>query len=153
VDFFEMKAPHGVAIKGTSELLTGTAGVVWNTAEAKSYTHDGSSGTDVDWDGAETVQFGDQTVFVDEDGEEWLESHLIAADADPVADDALPFLREQTKIARTLALAVTLEQAAKGMGSSGAIDRYMTGVVTALRVINARAAGSVRLALSAPRHG
>ncbi|TPJ51771.1 MULTISPECIES: hypothetical protein [unclassified Mesorhizobium] len=75
-----MKAPDGTAIVATLENTPGTCGVVFENDGT--WDFDGS-GTEHNYDGQETVTRADQTVFIDEDGKEWLESQLIPDSARP----------------------------------------------------------------------
>ncbi|RWM32589.1 MAG: hypothetical protein EOR77_21400 [Mesorhizobium sp.] len=75
-----MKAPDGTPIVSTLETIPGSAGIVFD--EDGSWNYDGN-GTELDWDGQQTVLRAGQTVFVDENGKEWLESQLIPEKARP----------------------------------------------------------------------
>jgi hypothetical protein len=76
-----MKAPNGLAIDATDELIPGTAGIVWE--DDGTWEYDGN-GTQVDWDGQTNVMIAGELVFLDEDGNRWLKSQLIPDDAEPL---------------------------------------------------------------------
>lgn len=99
----ELVAPTGAEIKGTFELVPGTAGVSFTTEEASGYDHDGS-GTDMCWDGAITKTIGDATVFSDENGEEWLLHHLVADEdeAGKIRNETIAAMRREMVIGETL---------------------------------------------------
>ncbi|TPL42571.1 hypothetical protein [Mesorhizobium sp. B2-4-5] len=69
-----MKAPDGTEIVGTLETTPGVCGILFD--EDGSYDFDGT-GTEHNYDGQETVTIAGQTVFVDYNGNEWLEGQLI----------------------------------------------------------------------------
>lgn len=74
-----MKSPTGSPIIATLESIPGSCGIFF--ADDNSWEYDGN-GTDVGWDGQETVQLAGQNVYLDERGNEWLESQLIPDDAE-----------------------------------------------------------------------
>ena len=147
---FAFKAPTGAEIRGTNELLSGTCGVIFADATA-GYDHD-TGGTNVNWDGQETEQVNGSSVFIDENGSEWLGHHLIPADDDPAPDEAFQFLRDELAAGRALALADKLVEATKGMGN-GSSNLYAISLQATLRVVNARARGACKIIGMGPRNG
>lgn len=90
-----MKAfsPTGVQIIGTKDLIPGVANITPDTFTRDangSLDFEWTGGTDVDWDNQMTVECPDPgmkdcftgRVFVDEDGDEWLESQIVLKDED-----------------------------------------------------------------------
>lgn len=132
---YAFKAPTGAEIRGTNELLSGTCGVTFVSSQA-GYEFDGS-GTKVDWDGSETETIREAAVFADDNGDEWLQHHLIPIDADPQPDEAYQFLRDELAAGRALALADKLVEATRGMGN-GTAHNYALGAQTSLRIVHAR---------------
>lgn len=79
------KSPTGSLIVGTLETIQGSAQITEIT-EAGDPVYAGD--TEVFWDSQETVERDGQTVFLDEDGEEWVFGDLTVADEDDDADSA-----------------------------------------------------------------
>jgi hypothetical protein len=77
-----LKAPNGKQIKWTSEIIPGTADCeVFRDETGKVVVdYDGTDGTEACWDAGETETRDGQIVFVDDDGNEWLESELVPED-------------------------------------------------------------------------
>lgn len=92
-----MKAPNGIAITGTDESIPGTA-VVNFTEEG--YVHVGT--TEMHWDGSETRTIAKATVFVDKNGEGWMEHHLIPEDAKPLSAELIVQFRREECIGKAL---------------------------------------------------
>jgi hypothetical protein len=77
----ELMAPNGVALQGTSEEIPGCAQLLYLRRNAVGETEsDWVGGTEVFWDGQQTIMWRGQKVFIDENGDEWLESQLIPTD-------------------------------------------------------------------------
>lgn len=73
------RSPFGWEIVSTLETIPGTCGIIWTApgeGECGNYDYDGT-GTKMWWDGAETVKHAGQRVFLDENGNQWLESELV----------------------------------------------------------------------------
>ena len=72
-------SPKGTQIVGTLERLSGRAMIVPSSVRAEptgGFSFDYEGTTDVFWDDQRTVVENDERVFLDEDGEEYLESEL-----------------------------------------------------------------------------
>ncbi|RWD43919.1 hypothetical protein [Mesorhizobium sp.] len=85
-----MKAPDGTPIVATLETIPGSSGIVFDEDGSWNY-----SGTELDWDGQQTVLRAGQTVFVDENGKQWLESQLIPEDDFPL-NEIKPWHRDRS---------------------------------------------------------
>ncbi|RWH50257.1 hypothetical protein [Mesorhizobium sp.] len=86
-----MKAPDGSPIVATLETIPGSCGIVFDEDGSWNY-----NGTELDWDGQQTVLRAGQTVFVDENGKEWLESQLVPDDAEELpADQIKPWFHDR----------------------------------------------------------
>ena len=75
-----LMSPDGSKIVGTLERVPAVANIAADSLKRNAegevvYVYEG--GTDLTWDEQETVTREGQTVFVDEDGTEWLEGELI----------------------------------------------------------------------------
>lgn len=88
-------SPDGCRVKGTLEKLSGVAqcgDIHRNEDGTLEFSYEG--GTEVWWDAAETVErlnsdtLKMETVFVDEDGEEWLASELVETPEEEEPDGA-----------------------------------------------------------------
>lgn len=75
----KLYAPDGeTPIAGTLERVPGCAGVRSATQQVDgTYDLDWDGGTEMYWDDSKTVVRDGQRVFIDEDGEEWLENELV----------------------------------------------------------------------------
>lgn len=75
-----LMSPDGSRIKGTKELVPGCAMIDPETLrhdDAGTLTFTYVGGTELYWDDAHTVTRQMQTVFIDDDGQEWLASELV----------------------------------------------------------------------------
>jgi hypothetical protein len=94
-------SPTGSAIIGTLERIPGIAridndGSIERSADGFTFDFEWAGGTDVDWDGQQTIyrkapgelRDAPQRVFVDENGEEWLETSLRLADPSEDEEEA-----------------------------------------------------------------
>ncbi|SFJ48700.1 hypothetical protein SAMN03159338_1531 [Sphingomonas sp. NFR04] len=97
----ELKAPNGTEIRGTQELVPGAAGVVFTPDEACGFEHDGS-GTEMFWDAIETVEIAGATMFTDHDGIDWMQHHLIPADAEPLTPATLDAFQKEERVGMLL---------------------------------------------------
>lgn len=75
-----MKAPDGTPIVATLETIPGEAPLAWG----EGFDFEFRGGTEVYWDDQKTVRRAGQDVYLDEEGNEWLESQLVDDDAEPV---------------------------------------------------------------------
>lgn len=105
-------APNGAPIVGTLELIPGVAGI----QRVKAGKGDGGlfeieydGETEVDWDNQVTVKRKGGRVFVDPDGQEWLESQLRLIDED-VFDEIEKIKRDLAKAAEGERLAADRER-------------------------------------------
>jgi hypothetical protein len=91
-------SPTGSGILGTLEIIQGRCdtfrdGFSRAADGTLEYDHSGN-GTEMFWDGAETASKDGESLFLDEDGEEWKESELILTEDDePPADADLEFCK------------------------------------------------------------
>jgi hypothetical protein len=84
-------SPKGKLITGTLEQMIGRANIVRDSARKKlaggiEFDYEGS--TDIFWDEQHTVTRNDEFVFLDEDGNDYLESELrlVPAESDPTEE-------------------------------------------------------------------
>ncbi|TIQ64402.1 MAG: hypothetical protein E5X41_17225 [Mesorhizobium sp.] len=99
-----MKAPDGTPIVATPENIPGTCAVEFNADGT--FWHLG--GTNIDWDSQKTVLLAGQTVFIDENDNEWLQSQLIADDADELpAEQIKPWFHD--RVLRRVEILKTVE--------------------------------------------
>ena len=76
----KLKAPNGNEITGTKEILVGEAYIQDLRLVDGKVEYDHSGETEVFWDCQQTATEKNQTIFIDEDGGEWLESQLIESE-------------------------------------------------------------------------
>lgn len=94
-DARELVAPNGVRIAGSLEHLTGTAQLAYLRRPDREVEFDYSGETEVHWNDQEAIKLGGregEVLFVDEDGDTWRASQLVAA---PEEGETLPETDEE----------------------------------------------------------
>lgn len=75
---YDAFAPDGTAIVGTLEVINGCADLVWFEKQDDGSMQPRYTGTtEVYWEGQMTVRRNGETVYVDDNGKEWLDYQVI----------------------------------------------------------------------------
>ncbi|AXK43954.1 hypothetical protein [Erythrobacter aureus] len=93
-------AYDGTPIKGTLETLPGTARITEDSFKANpegmlEYEHQG--GTDIDYDGQETVERDGKKMYVDEDGDAWPENEIVLHERSDISTEELAHLKKSSQ--------------------------------------------------------
>ena len=104
---YDFKAPNGAEIKGTYETVLGTAETRFIGPKAE-YDHCG--GTDMHWDTSTTADIAGVPMLTDENGEDWLQHHLIPVDAKPLSDVLIHKCNEEIVYGQALEAQINLDK-------------------------------------------
>ena len=94
----ELYAPNGAEIQGTYEMVPGAASVTFADEDTRTWEHEG--GTKMFWNGSETKTIDGVTLFIDDEGFEWLEHHLIPEGQKPLSHETQNLIGSEMRMGK-----------------------------------------------------
>lgn len=124
-------APTGSEIQGTYEMAPGAAAIRFGDTPSE-FEHTGE-GTKVFWDGMTTQTVDGGTVFLCDNGDEWLEHHLIPEGAEPLSGETVAAMGREFAIGQALDQAKRLTEMLDGLASTNGVTTLAQIPVDMLR--------------------